>query len=67
MKLFDIPATEPATELKTCKDCQHRERWECGSMIIQYCGVLKSNRTFNKKKKIKAKDKACLSFKQIIK
>lgn len=33
--LFQI---EPVT-LKTCKDCVHRERHQCGSMVIQYCGL----------------------------
>ena len=53
-ELFDIPKTT-----ETCKTCKHRERWECGSMTIQYCNAIKSNRTFNKLKKIKCKNLAC--------
>jgi len=61
MKLFDI---EPKEEIKgmTCKDCKHRERLQCNSKVIQYCGVRKSNRTENGKLKIKCKNDACLSF-----
>jgi len=53
-ELFKLP------EIKEfCRTCKHRERWECGGKIIQYCGVRKSNRTHNGKLKIKCKDKAC--------
>lgn len=41
---------------------KHRQRWQCGGRIIQYCGKQKSNRTFNKLKKIKATDPACFSY-----
>jgi hypothetical protein len=44
---------------KTCFTCSHRERWECGGRIIQYCGAIKSNRTENGKLKIKCKKPAC--------
>jgi len=44
---------------ETCRSCEHRERWECGNSIIQYCGKLSSNRTFNKKLKIKVTNPAC--------
>lgn len=64
-KLFELP--EETTTNETCRNCEHRERWQCGSKVIQYCGVLKSNRTSNGKKKIKVTDKACLSFKPVTK
>lgn len=47
---------------KTCNTCAHRERWECGSKIIQYCGKITSNRTSNGKKKIRCKDEACFYY-----
>lgn len=50
--------------MKTCKTCAHRERWECGSKVIQYCGVLRSKRTFNGKKKIKVTNEACFMYKE---
>ena len=50
-------------QTKTCRTCAHRERWECGGRIIQYCGVRKSNRTYNGKLKIKVTNEACASYK----
>jgi hypothetical protein len=55
--LFSCPSEIPPD--KTCLTCRHRERWRCGGSIIQYCGIRKSNRTFNKKLKIKCKRAAC--------
>lgn len=49
-------------EKKTCRTCLHRERWECGSKIIQYCRKLKSTRTFNGLKKIKCNQEACMYY-----
>lgn len=49
-----VPHTGP-----TCRTCQHRQRWQCGGTIIQYCGARKSNRTENGLLKIKTKDAAC--------
>ena len=49
---------------KFCRTCKHRERHSCGSMIIQYCAVVKSNRTDNGQLKIKCKTPACLSYKE---
>jgi hypothetical protein len=49
---------------KTCRTCKHRERWECNSKVFQYCGVRGSNRTQNKKLKIKCKDVACYLYKE---
>lgn len=43
----------------TCRSCVHRQRWECGSKIIQYCRAIKSRRTFNGLKKIKCNMVAC--------
>lgn len=51
---------------KTCRTCIHRQRWECGSKIIQYCSVIKSRRTENGLKKIKCKDDACPLYKDIL-
>lgn len=51
-KLSDFPG-------KTCRSCKHRERWECGNSVFQYCGVRVSGRTSNGKLKIKCKDPAC--------
>ena len=51
-------------EGKTCLTCEHRERWQCGNSVIQYCGILKSNRTENGKLKIKCKTKACDFYKE---
>lgn len=58
--LFDIPEHDPS---KTCRDCIHRQRWQCGGKVIQYCGVRNSNRTENKLLKIKAGNPACKLFK----
>lgn len=60
MKLFEIKPTIP---INFCRTCEHRERHSCGSMIIQYCGVRKSNRTANGKLKIKCKTPACDFYK----
>lgn len=57
--LFDI---EPTHSTKFCRTCEHRERHQCGSMVIQYCGIRKSNRTDNGKLKIKCKTPACDSY-----
>ncbi len=52
-------------EFQTCNDCVHRQRWGAGTKVIQYCGILKSNRTNNGQKRIKCKTKACLSYQSI--
>nr|DAM55287.1 MAG TPA: hypothetical protein [Caudoviricetes sp.] len=46
----------------TCRHCNHRQRWECGGSIIQYCGVRRSNRTENGLLHIKVTNKACYMF-----
>lgn len=45
--------------IRTCKDCEHRERWECGSKVIQCCGIRKSGSTVNGLLKIKCNLPAC--------
>lgn len=59
--LFEI---EPKKTDKTCNECKHRQRWQCNSKTIQYCGIRKSNRTNNNLLKIKCKDKSCSLFKE---
>jgi len=60
-KLFEIEEQKPEF-IKTCNDCEHRERHQCNSKVFQYCGVRKSNRTNNGLLKIKCKDAACPLF-----
>lgn len=64
-KLFDIPPTEPGNPVNTCRSCDHRERWQCGGSVIQYCGARKSKRTDNGLLKIKVTDPACPLYKPI--
>lgn len=65
--LFDVPEAKQVPDNGlTCRDCDHRERWQCGSIVIQYCGVRKSNRTDNGLLKIRCKDKACTLFKPLL-
>lgn len=59
-KLFEI---EPITPGLTCWLCVNRQRWHCGSKVIQYCGARKSNRTTNGLLKIKARGPACELYK----
>jgi hypothetical protein len=63
--LFDIPESMPLISSFTCRQCAHNEAWECGSKVIHYCRVRKSKRTTNGLLKIKCKDNACLTFKNI--
>ncbi len=49
----------------TCLTCEHRERWAKNSVIVQYCGARKSNRTDNRLLKIKCKTKACELYKSM--
>lgn len=65
-KIFDIPEQVQEQPKETCRTCKHRQRWECGASIIQYCGVRKSNRTFNGLLKIKVHFKACMQYKKRI-
>lgn len=62
-ELFEIPPQEIAKPVETCRTCAHRERWKCGGSIIQYCGVRKSNRTFNGLLKIKVTNPRCELYK----
>jgi hypothetical protein len=43
----------------TCLTCKHRERWQMGGSVIQYCGARSSRRTSNGLLKIKCKTPAC--------
>jgi hypothetical protein len=63
-KLFEIEEKKPD---KTCLTCVKRQRWQCNSVIVQYCGVRKSNRTHNGLLKIKCKDKACVLYEEELK
>ena len=62
LKLFDIPPTLPSVPENTCKNCKHRQPWQCGLRVIQYCGIRRSNRTNNGLLKIRCKDGACKMF-----
>lgn len=55
---------EPIKPIKFCRTCAHRQTWECGSRTIQYCGIRKSNRTFNGLLKIKVTNPACIAYKE---
>lgn len=63
-KLFEIQPEDPNKSKDTCKDCQHRERWDYSGKIFQYCGIRKSRRTSNGLLKIKCKNIACEGFKR---
>lgn len=66
--LFDIPEEDLGPiRTETCKTCKHRERWECGGSVFQYCGARGSNRTANGKLKIKCKTPACGLYKEDVK
>ena len=43
----------------TCRTCAHRQRYEYGGSIFQYCGERKSKRTNNGLLKIKVTNPAC--------
>ena len=60
--LFSTLESE-ALKTSTCLSCEHRQRWECNSKVMQYCGVRKSNRTANRLLKIKCKNAACVLYK----
>lgn len=51
--------------LERCRTCIHRQRWECGSKVISYCRVRKSNRTFNCLQKVKCNQQACSQYVKI--
>ena len=63
--LFRDDEIEVVKPTKFCLTCAHREHWLCGASKIQYCGIRKSNRTFNGLMKIQAKFPACAAYKQI--
>lgn len=59
MMLFEQEKTKD-----TCRTCIHRQRWQCGGRVIQYCGIRKSNRTENGLLKIKVTTPACFNYKK---
>jgi hypothetical protein len=61
----ELFASSEQTKGLTCNTCEHRQRWECGGRIIQYCGNRHSNRTENKLLKIKCKTAACGLYKPV--
>jgi hypothetical protein len=62
--LFNIELPDPDKSKKTCRSCEHRQRWQCGGSVIQYCAVRKSKRTDNGLLKIKVTDAACPLYKK---
>jgi hypothetical protein len=50
---------------KTCRTCVHRQRWECGGRVIQYCRVRRNGRTYNGLLKIKVTNPACALYKEM--
>jgi len=60
--LFQGSLLPKAENGKSCRTCTHRQRWETGGRITQYCGKLTSNRTHNGKKKILSSDEACCNY-----
>ena len=64
--LFSLHDSIPSfSTSNTCNTCEHRQRWEYGSKVFQYCGIRRSARTDNKLLKIKCKDIACSLYKPI--
>jgi hypothetical protein len=47
-----------------CQDCKHIEKWQCGGSYFFYCGVIKSNLTYNGLKKVKCKTLSCGLFEE---
>jgi hypothetical protein len=59
--LFNELPAQPCAE-KRCRDCKHIQKWACGGSFFFYCGVTKSNRTYNGLLKVKCKTPACALF-----
>jgi hypothetical protein len=59
--LFDLPEKANYTN-HTCGECQHKQRWVCGSKAFYYCGARKSKMTSNGLLKIRIKNIACKLF-----
>ena len=55
---------DPPKPKRFCRTCKHRQPWECGARVIQYCGVRKSNRTYNGLLKIKVTNSACMAYEE---
>ena len=64
-ELFEQPEQSEAWKSETCHTCEHRERWQCGTKVFQYCRKRNSNRTDNGLLKIKCEDKACNLYEKI--
>jgi len=62
---YEIQYNNNNNKNKKCLNCVHRQRWECNSKVIQYCGIKKSNRTQNGLLKIKCNTDACELFKEM--
>ena len=62
-RYMDKKSANEKAEL-TCRTCAHRERWQMGGSVIQYCGARRSSRTQNGLRKIKVTDKACALYKE---
>lgn len=58
-KQITIEQIQAKIKGKTCKTCIHRERWQCNSKVIQYCGKIKSKKTQNGLKRITINFPAC--------
>ena len=55
---------EPKKPKTFCRTCKHRQPWQCGQRVIQYCGIRKSNRTYNGLLKIKVTNPSCAAYKE---
>lgn len=63
-ELFKFEDSKPNNGA-TCRTCEHRQPWQCGGSVIQYCGIRGSNRTFNKLLKIKVTNPACAYYQEL--
>lgn len=55
---------QPKKPTRFCRTCKNRQPWECGTRVTQYCGIRKSNRTYNGLLKIKVTNPACMAYKE---
>jgi len=63
MKLFEVEPIKQSN--KTCRTCEHLQRWDFNGKIFMYCAIRKSGRTSNGLLKIKCKTIACNGYKSI--
>ena len=59
---FRTVARHNAADGNRCLHCRHRQRWEMGSTVVQYCSKRQSGRTLNGLMRIKCKQQACTLF-----